>query len=356
MHPNVKVLILRLKKIHEEGINWKMSPLTLMYFVSVRFCATISIHTVTSNRICVKTLTYKSDQHVFKCKRRRDICAHMQEVQVKTYPKKTHKTTTTRNTTRKRLENLTSTSHYVAVSDFRLETFLSSTWLAKGFIWSLLEDRPALIVSTTGGDEGRVWALRLGQVRRVFSPSTPPQQDSEIFINDKKTGTVDTFWNPTPELRQSRLTRCTVPPEEQGELESERWDCGGGKKKTIDQTSDFFSSQFLYWPRRRPSPSGCGSTWPGPSTTRTRRRPPTKSSSWRRRRGSRPASAKPNARSGSRRCSSRTPSLESGTTDTPSKCRDAFKRRTHTIVLVYEWLNEPKDSSLTFQSYFIIIP
>uniref|UniRef100_A0A8C4GIL5 Oxysterol-binding protein n=1 Tax=Dicentrarchus labrax TaxID=13489 RepID=A0A8C4GIL5_DICLA len=46
--------------------------------------------------------------------------------------------------------------------------------------------------------------------------------DSEIFINDKKTGTVDTFWNPTPELRQSRLTRCTVPPEEQGELESER--------------------------------------------------------------------------------------------------------------------------------------
>ncbi|XP_069569244.1 oxysterol-binding protein-related protein 8 isoform X1 [Brachyistius frenatus] len=46
--------------------------------------------------------------------------------------------------------------------------------------------------------------------------------DSEIFINDKKTGTVDTFWNPTQDLRQSRLTRCTVPPEEQGEYESER--------------------------------------------------------------------------------------------------------------------------------------
>ncbi|XP_029901326.1 oxysterol-binding protein-related protein 8 isoform X4 [Myripristis murdjan] len=46
--------------------------------------------------------------------------------------------------------------------------------------------------------------------------------DSEIFINDKKTGTMETFWNPTPELRQSRLTRCTVPPEEQGEFESER--------------------------------------------------------------------------------------------------------------------------------------
>uniref|UniRef100_A0A3Q0RSI2 Oxysterol-binding protein n=1 Tax=Amphilophus citrinellus TaxID=61819 RepID=A0A3Q0RSI2_AMPCI len=46
--------------------------------------------------------------------------------------------------------------------------------------------------------------------------------DSEVFINDKKTGIIDTFWNPTPELRQSRLTRCTVPLEEQGELESER--------------------------------------------------------------------------------------------------------------------------------------
>ncbi|XP_049330076.1 oxysterol-binding protein-related protein 8 isoform X3 [Astyanax mexicanus] len=46
--------------------------------------------------------------------------------------------------------------------------------------------------------------------------------DSEIFINDKKTGEMETFWNPTPDLRQSRLTRCTVPPEEQGEFESER--------------------------------------------------------------------------------------------------------------------------------------
>uniref|UniRef100_A0A673VV61 Oxysterol-binding protein n=1 Tax=Salmo trutta TaxID=8032 RepID=A0A673VV61_SALTR len=46
--------------------------------------------------------------------------------------------------------------------------------------------------------------------------------DSEIFINDKKTGVVETFWNPTAELRQSRLTRCTVPPEDQGDYESER--------------------------------------------------------------------------------------------------------------------------------------
>ncbi|CAB1346231.1 unnamed protein product [Coregonus sp. 'balchen'] len=52
-------------------------------------------------------------------------------------------------------------------------------------------------------------------------------KDSEVFINDKKTGVVDTFWNPTPELRQSRLTRCTVPPEDQGDYESEStrpWD------------------------------------------------------------------------------------------------------------------------------------
>ncbi|XP_043963578.1 oxysterol-binding protein-related protein 8 isoform X1 [Gambusia affinis] len=46
--------------------------------------------------------------------------------------------------------------------------------------------------------------------------------DSEIFVNDKKTGTMDTFWDPTPELRQNRLTRYTVPPEEQGDFESER--------------------------------------------------------------------------------------------------------------------------------------
>ncbi|XP_063073232.1 oxysterol-binding protein-related protein 8 isoform X4 [Engraulis encrasicolus] len=46
--------------------------------------------------------------------------------------------------------------------------------------------------------------------------------DSEIFINDKKTGVMETFWNPTQDLRQSRLTRCTVTPEEQSENESER--------------------------------------------------------------------------------------------------------------------------------------
>lgn len=47
-----------------------------------------------------------------------------------------------------------------------------------------------------------------------------------MFINDKKTSLVDNFWNPTPELRQSRLTRCTVPLEEQGGFESEKWVLG----------------------------------------------------------------------------------------------------------------------------------
>ncbi|KAG7320649.1 hypothetical protein KOW79_016502 [Hemibagrus wyckioides] len=46
--------------------------------------------------------------------------------------------------------------------------------------------------------------------------------DSEIFMNDKKSGVCETFWDPTPDLRQSRLTRCTVSPEEQGDFESER--------------------------------------------------------------------------------------------------------------------------------------
>ncbi|XP_062853451.1 oxysterol-binding protein-related protein 8 isoform X2 [Trichomycterus rosablanca] len=46
--------------------------------------------------------------------------------------------------------------------------------------------------------------------------------DSEVMINDKKSGVSEMFWDPTPELRQSRLTRCTVTPEEQGEFESER--------------------------------------------------------------------------------------------------------------------------------------
>ncbi|XP_039617821.1 oxysterol-binding protein-related protein 8 isoform X2 [Polypterus senegalus] len=46
--------------------------------------------------------------------------------------------------------------------------------------------------------------------------------DSEVVIFDKKTGVSETFWNPTPELRQSRLIRSTVIYEEQGDWESEK--------------------------------------------------------------------------------------------------------------------------------------
>ncbi|XP_075456323.1 oxysterol-binding protein-related protein 8 isoform X1 [Ascaphus truei] len=46
--------------------------------------------------------------------------------------------------------------------------------------------------------------------------------DSEVFIHDKKTDVYETFWNPTQEIKQRRLIRCTVQREEQGEFESER--------------------------------------------------------------------------------------------------------------------------------------
>ncbi|XP_064417822.1 oxysterol-binding protein-related protein 8 isoform X1 [Latimeria chalumnae] len=48
------------------------------------------------------------------------------------------------------------------------------------------------------------------------------QWDTEVIIHDKKTDLIETFWNPTPEIRQRRLTRCTVLFEEQGEFESEK--------------------------------------------------------------------------------------------------------------------------------------
>lgn len=80
--------------------------------------------------------------------------------------------------------------------------------------------------------------------------------------------------------------------------------------------SFYYSHSMTLFPL---NPSDCGSTWPGPSTTRTRPRPPMRSSSWRKFRGSLPANGKPNVRSGSLPCSSRTPSPESGITDMPSE-------------------------------------
>ncbi|XP_078534492.1 oxysterol-binding protein-related protein 8 isoform X5 [Lissotriton helveticus] len=46
--------------------------------------------------------------------------------------------------------------------------------------------------------------------------------DSEVIINDKKTDVSETFWNPTSDIRQRRLNRCTVQFDEQGDFESER--------------------------------------------------------------------------------------------------------------------------------------
>ncbi|XP_078075615.1 oxysterol-binding protein-related protein 8 isoform X1 [Mustelus asterias] len=46
--------------------------------------------------------------------------------------------------------------------------------------------------------------------------------DGEVMINDKKTGVSEIFWNPTPEIRQQRLIRCTVLFDEQEDMESEK--------------------------------------------------------------------------------------------------------------------------------------
>ncbi|XP_038611945.1 oxysterol-binding protein-related protein 8 isoform X3 [Tachyglossus aculeatus] len=46
--------------------------------------------------------------------------------------------------------------------------------------------------------------------------------DSEVVISDKKTDVSETFWNPTCDIKQRRLTRYTVKFEEQGDFESEK--------------------------------------------------------------------------------------------------------------------------------------
>lgn len=46
--------------------------------------------------------------------------------------------------------------------------------------------------------------------------------DQEIFIKEKLTGDTQLFWNPTPEIKSSRLKRYTVPMEMQLDNESER--------------------------------------------------------------------------------------------------------------------------------------
>lgn len=47
-------------------------------------------------------------------------------------------------------------------------------------------------------------------------------QDSEVFIHEKHSGQQETLWNPSPDIRSSRLKRQVVQIDQQGEFESER--------------------------------------------------------------------------------------------------------------------------------------
>uniref|UniRef100_A0A671XF64 Oxysterol-binding protein n=1 Tax=Sparus aurata TaxID=8175 RepID=A0A671XF64_SPAAU len=46
--------------------------------------------------------------------------------------------------------------------------------------------------------------------------------DSEVFIHEKRSGLQETLWNPSQEIRSSRLKRQVVQIDQQGEFESER--------------------------------------------------------------------------------------------------------------------------------------
>ncbi|XP_035520824.1 oxysterol-binding protein-related protein 5 [Morone saxatilis] len=46
--------------------------------------------------------------------------------------------------------------------------------------------------------------------------------DSEVFIHEKRSGQQETLWNPSPDIRGSRLKRQVVQIDQQGEFESER--------------------------------------------------------------------------------------------------------------------------------------
>ena len=47
-------------------------------------------------------------------------------------------------------------------------------------------------------------------------------QDGEVYIQEKRSGTQELLWNPSPEVRSSRLKRKVVHADHQGEFESER--------------------------------------------------------------------------------------------------------------------------------------
>ena len=43
-----------------------------------------------------------------------------------------------------------------------------------------------------------------------------------MWIQEKRSGQQELLWNPSPEVRSSRLKRKVVQPDHQGEFESER--------------------------------------------------------------------------------------------------------------------------------------
>lgn len=47
-------------------------------------------------------------------------------------------------------------------------------------------------------------------------------QDREVFLYEKRSGQQETLWNPTIDVRRSRLKRQVVQIDQQGEFESER--------------------------------------------------------------------------------------------------------------------------------------
>lgn len=59
--------------------------------------------------------------------------------------------------------------------------------------------------------------MRVHTVLLFFS-----MQDSEVFVHEKQSGQQETLWNPTPDVRRSRLKRQVVQLDQQGEFESER--------------------------------------------------------------------------------------------------------------------------------------
>ena len=64
-------------------------------------------------------------------------------------------------------------------------------------------------------------------------------QDGEVFLQDRRSGQQEMLWNPTPEVRRTRLKRQVVQIDQQGPFESERY-------RHTHIFSHFNSCCFLY--------------------------------------------------------------------------------------------------------------